>query len=80
MEVGELGLDVWKNHMIVPLKGPMLKLLLDEFDKQRRNLSMTTSLDIIAGVINSYVVVQEFRKKQPLEVRNTKCPSFSLIS
>lgn len=68
MEVGELGLDVWKHNMIVPLKSSMLELLLDEFDKQRHNISMTTSLDIIAGVINSFVVVQEFRKKHPLEV------------
>jgi len=68
MEVGELGLDVWKNNMIVPLKDSMLELLLDEFDKQRRNISMTTSFDIISGVINSFVVVQEFRKKYPLEV------------
>jgi len=68
MEVGELGLDVWKHNMIVPLKDSMLDLLLDEFDKQRHNISMTTSLDIIAGVINSFVVVQEFRKKLPLEV------------
>jgi len=68
MEVGELGLDVWKNNMIVPLKDSMLELLLDEFDKQRRNISMTTSFNIIFGVINSFVVVQEFRKKYPLEV------------
>lgn len=68
MEVGELGLDVWKHNMIVPLKDSMLELLLDEFDKQRHNISMATSLDIISGVINSFVVVQEFRKKYPLEV------------
>lgn len=68
MEVGELGLDVWKHNMIVPLKDSILELLLDEFDKQRQNISMTTSFDIIAGVINSFVVVQEFRKKYPLEV------------
>lgn len=70
MEVGELGLDVWKHNMIVPLKDSMLALLLDEFDKQRQNISTTTSLNIIAGVINSFVVVQEFRKKHPLEVLN----------
>lgn len=68
MEVGELGLDVWKHNMIMPLKDSMLALLLDEFNKQRQNISTTTSLDIIAGVINSFVVVQEFRKKHPLEV------------
>lgn len=68
MEVGELGLDVWKHNMIVPLKDSMLELLLDQFDKQRHDISMTTSLDIISGVINSFVVVQEFRKKYPLEL------------
>lgn len=68
MEVGELGLDVWKHNMIMPLKDSMLELLLDEFNKQRHNVPMTTSPDIIAGTINSFVVVQEFRKKLPLEV------------
>lgn len=68
MEVGELGLDVWKHNMIMPLKESMLELLLDEFDKQRRNISMTISPDIIAGTIQSIVHVQEFRKKYALDV------------
>ncbi|KAL4149405.1 hypothetical protein QTP88_003363 [Uroleucon formosanum] len=68
MEVGELGLDVWKHNMIVPLKDVMLELLLDQFDKQRHDISMTISSEIISGVINSFVVVQEFRKKYPLEL------------
>lgn len=68
MEVGELGLDVWKHNMIVPLKDIMLELLLDQFDKQRQDISMTISSEIISGVINSFVVVQEFRKKYPLDV------------
>lgn len=68
MEVGELGLDVWKQNMILPLKDTIIELLLEEFSRQRRNMAMTTSLDVISGVINSFVVVQEFRKKYPLEV------------
>lgn len=68
MEVGELGLDVWKHNMIMPLKESLLELLLDEFNKQRHNISMITSPEIVAGTIESIVLVQEFRKKCPLEV------------
>ncbi|VVC31679.1 Cullin, N-terminal,Cullin, conserved site,Cullin repeat-like-containing domain,Cullin homology,Cullin [Cinara cedri] len=68
MEVGELGLDIWKHNMIMPLKDSMLKLLLDEIDKQRHIKSMTKSTDIISTVIKSFVIVQAFRKKNPLEL------------
>lgn len=68
MVVGELGLIVWKQNMIMPLKDSMVELLLDEFDKQRNNVPMTNSPEVIAGTINSFVTVQEYRKSYALEV------------
>lgn len=68
MEVEELGLDIWKRIIIVPLKDSMPKLLLNGFDKPRYNLSITIPLDTIAVILKSFVDVQEFNKKRKLEV------------
>lgn len=70
MVVGELGLIVWKQNMIIPLKDIMLELLLEEFGKQRNNIPMTNSPETIAGTIASFVTVQEYRKTNELEVIN----------
>jgi len=68
MRVGELGFDIWKRIIIVPLNGSMSKLLLDDFDKPRYNLPITTPLDTIAVILKSFVEVQELKKKCTLEV------------
>jgi len=68
MEIAELGLDIWKRIIIIPLKDSMPKLLLDEFDKPRYKLPITTPLDTIAVVLKSFVEVQEFIELCPLEV------------
>lgn len=68
MMIRELGLDVWNRIIIVPLKDSMPKLLLDEFDKPRYKLSITTPLDTVAVILKSFIEVLEFNKKYPLEV------------
>jgi len=68
MKIGELGLDIWKRIIIVPLKDSMPKLLLDGFDKPRYNLYITIPLDTIAIILESFVKVQEYKKKRKLEV------------
>jgi len=68
MLVGELGLDVWNRIIIVPLKNSMTKLLLDEFDKPRYKLPITTPLDTIAVILKSYVEVLEYNQVNPLKV------------
>ncbi|XP_025190388.1 cullin-2-like [Melanaphis sacchari] len=60
--IGELGLCIWKHNMIVPLKNSLPKLLLDEIEKSRHNIAVTTSLDIITNVLNSFVEVENFNK------------------
>jgi len=67
MMMEELGLHVWNHIIIVPLKDSMSKLLLDEFDKPRYKLSITTPLDTIAVILKPFVEVQEY-EKCPLEV------------
>ncbi|XP_016662010.1 cullin-2-like [Acyrthosiphon pisum] len=68
MMIGELTLDVWNRIIIIPLKDSMPKLLLDEFDKSRYKLSITTPLDTIAVILKSFIEVQEFNKQCPLEL------------
>ncbi|CAI6354868.1 unnamed protein product [Macrosiphum euphorbiae] len=68
MMIRELGLDVWNRIIIVPLKDSMPKLLLDEFDKPRYKLSITTPLDTVAIILKSFIEVLEFNKKYPLEL------------
>jgi len=66
--VRELELDVWKRIIIVPLKDSMSKLLLDEFEKARYKLSITTPLNNIAVILESLVEVQKYGNKYPPEV------------
>lgn len=66
MEIGELGLEMWKWNMIEPLKERLLELLLDGIHKDR--LGSSQNNDIIRGVIQSFVSVQEFKKKGNLEL------------
>jgi hypothetical protein len=56
--IEELGLSLWKSNIILLLKNSISKLVIDEIDKQRHNMSTTTSPDTIVGVINSFIEVQ----------------------
>ncbi|XP_025190346.1 cullin-2-like [Melanaphis sacchari] len=64
MEIKELGLDVWKCNMILPLKDSISKLILVEIDKKKHRISKTTSLNTITGVINSFIEVQKSGRNQ----------------
>lgn len=68
MEIGELGFHLWKHNMLEPLQTNMLKILLNEIEKHRYNTSTAISLNIIADVINSFIVVEEWNIKHPLGV------------
>jgi len=59
MGIRDLGLYVWKSNMILQLKDSLPKLIFDDIDKLRRGISITTSLDTIFAVINTFIEVQE---------------------
>lgn len=67
LKVGELGFHMWEHNIIIPLKDRILKLLFDEIDKARHNLTMATSLNILASIIDSFIATQEF-STEPLKV------------
>ncbi|XP_075213693.1 cullin 2 [Lycorma delicatula] len=68
MEIGELGLEIWKRNMIEPLWDKLVKLLLDGIHQDRLGNAQNTSNEIIRGVIQSLVSVQEYKKKGSLEL------------
>ena len=52
--------------MIEPLKDNLLKLLLREIHADR--IGGTVNQNVLHGVINSFVKVEKFKKKCPLQV------------
>lgn len=66
-EVGELGLYIWKTQMIEPLQSELVTLLLEEIKCDRRE-GLTQSTTTIYGVIQSFVSVEEYKKKGNLEL------------
>lgn len=71
MEIGELGLEIWKRNMIEPLKDSLVRLLLEGIHQDRIGDAQSVSSDIIKGVIHSFVGVQEYKKKDNLELYKT---------
>ncbi len=67
-----LGLDLWKNHMIEPLKADLLRLLLGGIHCDRTGQSLyNEKSSTIQGVIQSLVSVEEYKKKNTLELYET---------
>ncbi|QQP57028.1 Cullinlike [Caligus rogercresseyi] len=76
-EIGELGLDIWRRKMIEPVQDELVRLLLDGIHYDRLNENGSTgqikfqSGAVIKGVINSFVSVEEFKKRGNLELYET---------
>lgn len=68
MEIGELGLDIWKKKMIMPLRKSLVSLLLETIHADRLGEAQLASADVICGVIQSFVRVEEYKLKEHLEV------------
>uniref|UniRef100_A0A669F9J5 Cullin 2 n=1 Tax=Oreochromis niloticus TaxID=8128 RepID=A0A669F9J5_ORENI len=83
MEIGELALDMWRKLMIEPLQAVLIRMLLNEIKKGKTlppillfNTRGTKNNDrcgenpnqkVIHGVINSFVHVEQYKKKFPLK-------------
>lgn len=63
MEIGELGLDIWKRRMITPLRKQLVSLLLENIHADRVHTATTASPEVIRGVIQSFVRVEEYKIK-----------------
>lgn len=69
-EIGELGLHIWKTSMIEPLKKELVGMLLEgiKYDRQGGGDSHFQSDATIYGVIQSLVLVEEYKKKGNLDL------------
>ena len=56
--------------MIEPLKENLVNLLLEGIHYDRLGEAAPQVTDIIRGVINSFVTVEEYKKKDNMDVRN----------
>lgn len=71
MEIGELGLDIWRIYMIESLGEELVKQILDGIQADRlkqSGLSDMAMVNVINGVIQSLVQVQEYKKKFSLKL------------
>lgn len=66
LEIGELGLDLWKKNMIEPLKDVLVNLLLDFIKSDRSGDNPNQA--VIHGVVHSFVNVEEYKRKNPVEL------------
>uniref|UniRef100_A0A8C8M2B4 Cullin-2 n=1 Tax=Oncorhynchus tshawytscha TaxID=74940 RepID=A0A8C8M2B4_ONCTS len=65
MEIGELALDMWRKLMIEPLQAVLIRMLLNEVKNDR--CGEDPNQKVIHGVINSFVHVEQYKKKFPLK-------------
>ncbi|KAK2577246.1 hypothetical protein KPH14_003390 [Odynerus spinipes] len=68
MEIGELGLDIWKKRMIAPLRKSLVSLLLESINADRIGEAPPATTDVICGVIKSFVRVEEYKVKGQLDM------------
>lgn len=69
MEIGELGLEIWKNIMIDHLKNELVAQMLDCIKQDRYSSEMDPSVaNVVNGVIQSFVLVQDYKKKGNLSL------------
>lgn len=69
MEIGELGLDIWRLLMIQNLGDILVKQILQGIERDRIESSLTSKdIETISGVIHSFVMVQDYKKKGNLQL------------
>lgn len=69
MEIGELGLDIWRGCMIKSLGEEIVKQILDAIHADRIGNDLgSNSAQVIYGIIQSFVQVQNYKKKGNLNL------------
>ncbi|XP_058455758.1 cullin-2 isoform X1 [Malaya genurostris] len=69
LEIGELGLDIWRQQMIEKLDETLVYQLLDGIKNDRmNNIQHTDMVSVIKGTIQSFVSVEEYKKKGSLQL------------
>ena len=76
LEIGELGLHLWRVNMIDPLKEQLVTLILEAIKNDR--LGKPSNEFVVHGVILSLVQVEEYKKKGSLDLYQTVFESLFL--
>lgn len=64
MEIGELGLEIWKTYMIDSLKDDLVTQILEVINTDRVvNEIETKTAGVVHDIIQSFVLVQDCKKK-----------------
>ncbi|GFY78728.1 cullin-2 [Trichonephila inaurata madagascariensis] len=66
MEIGELGLEIWKKNMIEKLKDNLVHLLLEGVRLDR--IQDGPNQSVFHGAVQSFVQVEEYKKEDNLEM------------
>lgn len=73
MEIGELGLDIWRGTMIEKLGEFLVRQILQGIERDRVDGNLTSrDIETINGVIHSFVMVQDYKKKGNLKLYEDK--------
>lgn len=69
LEIGELGLEIWRTNMVEVLSDDLVNQLLKGIKADRTGTAMSVkATEIIHGVVMSFVLVQNYRKKNNLKM------------
>lgn len=71
MEIGDLALEIWNQYMIQRLGDELVDQILKGINEERTSTSNSqsnSSTNYIKGVIQSFVAVQEYRRKGSLKL------------
>lgn len=61
-------MQIWKKNMVEPLKENLVNLLLEGIHHDRLGEASVNATNVIRGVIDSFVSVEEYKRKGKLEV------------
>lgn len=69
MEIGELGLDIWKRYMIENLGAVLVRQILRGIQKDRESKNFNiTAESTLHGVIDSFVAIMDYKKKHAFQL------------
>ncbi|XP_078035422.1 cullin 2 isoform X2 [Augochlora pura] len=63
MQIGELGLDIWKKRMIMTLQKQLVSQLIEYIRAHRIEEAPTTTTEVIRGVVDSFVEVEKYKAR-----------------
>lgn len=64
IEIGELGLEIWRQDMLEKIQDTLIELVLEAIRSDRRG-DTAVSTTIVNGVVHSFVAVEDPKHRVP---------------